>query len=76
MFIAPLIAYTFRENQDFAFIIIVQFILTANSRIRVGLQIEFLCLYITPSHYHHCANLSDNIDLMKCLPDILCRVCA
>ena len=21
-----------------------------------GLQIVFICLYITPSHYHHCAN--------------------
>ena len=25
-------------------------------RIRFGLQIVFFCLYITPSHYHHCAN--------------------
>ena len=22
----------------------------------IGLQIVFVCLYITPSHYHHCAN--------------------
>ena len=29
---------------------------SANSRIRFGLQIVFVCLYITPSHYHHCAN--------------------
>ena len=29
---------------------------SANSLIRFGLQIVFVCLYITPSHYHHCAN--------------------
>ena len=30
--------------------------MSANSRIRFGLQIVFVCLCITPSHYHHCAN--------------------
>ena len=38
------------------FISSVQFMMSANSRIRFGLQIVFVCLYITPSHYHHCAN--------------------
>ena len=51
------IVYTFRENREFVFISIVQFMISANSRIRFGLQIVFVCLYITPSHYHHCANL-------------------
>ena len=55
--------------------IIVQFMMSANSRICYGLHIGFVCLYITPSHYHHCANLSVDIELMKCLPDIFCRVC-
>ena len=54
--ILSLIVYTFRENREFAFISIVQFMMSANSRIRFGLQIVFVCLYITPSHYHHCAN--------------------
>ena len=35
------------------FISIVQFMMSANSRIRFGLQIAFVCLYITPPH---CAN--------------------
>ena len=38
------------------FISIVQFMMSANSRIRFGLRIVFVCLYITPFHYHHCAN--------------------
>ena len=68
------IAYTFRENWHFVLIIIVQFMMSANSRIRYGLQIVFVCLYITPSHYHHCANLSVDIELMKLLPDIFCKI--
>ena len=44
------------ENREFVFISIVQIMMSANSRIRFGLQIVFVCLYITPSHYHHCAN--------------------
>ena len=59
------IAYTFRENWDFVLIIIVQFMISANSLIRYGLQIVFVCLYITPSHYHHCANLSVDIEFME-----------
>ena len=54
--ILSLIVYTFRENREFVFISIVQFMMSANSWIRFGLQIIFVCLYITPSHYHHCAN--------------------
>ena len=44
------------ENQEIFFISIVQFMMSANSRIRFVLQIVFVCLYITLSHYHHCAN--------------------
>ena len=69
------IAYTFRENRYFVFIIIVRFMMSANSRIRFGSQIVFFCLFITPSHYHHCANLSEDIDLIKCLSAIFSRVC-
>ena len=54
--ILSLIVYTFRENREFVFISIVQLMMSANSRIRFGLQIVFVCLHITPSHYHHCAN--------------------
>ena len=60
--ILSLIVYTFRENRDFVFIIIVQFMKSANSWIRFGLLIVFVCLYITPFHYHHCANLCEDIE--------------
>ena len=45
-----------------------------NIRICFGLQIVLVCLYSAPSHYHHCVNLSEGIEL-KCLSDIFCRVC-
>ena len=73
--ILSLIAHTFLENRDCVFIIIVQFKMSANSRIRFGSQIVFVCLYITSSHYHNCANLFEDIELIKCLSDIFCRVC-
>ena len=63
-----------RENRECVFIIIVQFMMSANIRILFGLQIVLVCLYSTPSHYHHCSNLSEGIELIKCLSDILCRV--
>ena len=66
-----LIAYTSRENR----VIIAQYKVSANIRIRFGLQIVLVCLYSTPSQYHHCANLSEGIELIKCLSDILFRVC-
>ena len=72
--ILSLIANAFRENREFVFIIIVQFMMSANTRIRFGLQIVFVCLYSTSSHYHHCANLSEGFELIKCLSDIFCRV--
>ena len=62
-------AYTFLENRDFFFIIIVQFVMSANSRIRFALEIVLGCLYSTPSHYHHCAKLSEDMELIKCLSD-------
>ena len=67
------IAYTFRENRKFVFIIIVQFMMSANSRIRFGKQIVLVCLYSSLSHYHHRANLSEGIELIKCLSDIFCQ---
>ena len=70
-----LIVFTFRENRVFVLIIIVQFMMSANNRIRFILKIVFVSLYITPSHYHRCANLSEDIELKKCLSDIFCRVC-
>ena len=63
-----LIADMFRENQEFVFIIVVQFMMSANIWMRFGLQIVLVCLYSTPSHYRHCANLSEGIELINKMP--------
>ena len=45
--------------------------------IRTGLarrSYSYICT-LTPSHHHHCANLSEDIELIKCLSDIFCGVC-
>ena len=55
------------------FLIIAQFMMSANIGIPFCLQIVFVCLYITPSHYHQCANLSEDTELIKCLSDIFCE---
>ena len=65
---------TFYIEPEFVSIIIAQFMMSANSRIRFALQIVLICLYSTPSHYHHCANLSEFIEIIKYLSDTFCRV--
>ena len=56
------------------FIMIAQFMMSANNRTRFGLQIVLVYLYIAPSHYHHRTNLSEDIKFIKCISDIFCRV--
>ena len=68
--ILSLIAYTFWESWEFFSLLLCSLWWTANIRIRFGLQIVLVCLYSTPSHYHHCTNLSEGIELLKCLSDI------
>ena len=66
-------------NRDFVFSIIAQFMTSANSRIRLGLQILFVCLYITPSHYYHCMIRSEVWTVIEYLglghETMLCAVC-
>ena len=53
--ILSLIIYTFRENREFVFIQINLWWVQIVGYV-FGMQIVFVCFYITPSHYHHCAN--------------------
>ena len=46
----------------------------ANDRIHYDLQVVFVCLQITPSHYHHYADSSEGIELIKCLSGTCCWV--
>ena len=69
-----LIAYTFRENLHFVFIITVQFMMSVNKYVLACWSCSFVCTL------HHLIiitvqTLSEDIELMKCLSDIFCRVC-
>ena len=58
-----LIAYTFWENREFVFIIIGQFMMSAIfGYVLACRSYSFVC---TVHHYHHCANLSEGIELKK-----------
>ena len=59
--ILSLIAYTFRENRDFVSITSVQFMMSSN----------IIRLFVH-NQYHHCANLSEDTELVKYLSDIFC----
>ena len=69
LFFSSTLVLTSSIDVVFILSIIVRF-MSANIRIRFGLQIVLVCLY-----HHHCANLSEGIEFLKCLSDIFCRVC-
>ena len=45
--------------------------LGANNQVHYGLMVKFVCLQITLPHHHHYADLSEGIELLKCLSVIL-----
>ena len=54
--ILSLIVYTGKTGNFFSLVLCSLWWVQIVVYIRFGLQIVFVCLYITPSHYHHCAN--------------------
>ena len=75
--ILSLIAYTFRENWDCVFIIIAQFMMSADCPIRFGLRVVFVCLCITTAHSIILRTFLETLktQLTWCLSDIFCQVC-
>ena len=69
------ITYVSREHWDPVSITDVQSMVFANNRMHYDLYVAFVCLQITPSHYHHYADLSEGIELLKWLSGICCQVC-
>ena len=67
-----LIAYTFRENREFVFIIIVQFMMSANIRIRFGLQIVRHLIIIIVQTYLKALSLQNacQIYFVECVSKI------
>ena len=59
----------------FVSIIDVQSMVFANDKVHYGLQVMFVCFYISQSYYHHFADLPESIALLKCLSCMCCQVC-
>ena len=50
-------------------------LLCVNNRVYYGPIVISICLYFTLPHHHHCADVSESIELRKCLRCILLSVC-
>ena len=46
-----------------------------NNRIHYDPMVVFVCLHITLPHYHHYADISEGIELLKCLSGRFCLEC-
>ena len=47
----------------------------ANNRVHYGPMVVYGYLHITLPHYHHYADLSEGIELLKYLSDMFCLEC-
>ena len=63
------------QESCFFLLLLCSFMLCSNNRIHYGSTVVFDCLHFTPPHYHHYADVSEGIGLLKYLSGTLCRVC-
>ena len=47
----------------------------ANNSVQYDPMVIFICLYVTLPHYHHYADLAEDIELLKCLSGTFCLEC-
>ena len=47
----------------------------ANNRVHLDQPIVFVCLHIKPPHHHHYEDLTESIELLKCLSGTFCLEC-
>ena len=55
--------------------ILCSLMMCVNNQVHYGLMVVFVCLHITLPYYHHYADVSEGIELLKCLSDTFCRMC-
>ena len=56
-------------------LILCSLMMCANTRVHYDPMVEFICLYITLPPYHHYTDLSESIELLKCLAGTFCLEC-
>ena len=59
----------------FVYFVTVQFTMYANNQVPYGLMVILVCLHLTLPHYHHYADVSEGIEILKYLPGTFCQVC-
>ena len=54
------------------FLLLCSLMVCANNQVHYDPMVVFVCLHIALPHYHHNADLSEAIELLKCFSDISC----
>ena len=69
------ISYISRGSWCCASLSLCSYVICANNRVLYGPMVLFVSFYITLPHYRHYADVSESIELLKCLSGTFCRVC-
>ena len=70
------VPYISRESWVLFSLILCILMMCANDGVHYGPMVVFVCLHITQPQYHHYADVSERIELLKCLSYTFCRGCA
>ena len=69
------VPYISRESGVLCLLLMSSLMMCANIRIYYGPTVVSVCLHITLTRYHHYADLSEGIQLLKCLSLTFCLGC-
>ena len=64
-----------RESWTFCHLLLCSRMMCANNKVHYDSMVVFVCLHITLPHYHRYTDLSESIELLKCLSRTSCLSC-
>ena len=70
----PMYRYISRGIWVLFLLLLWSLVMYANNRVHYGLMVVLICFHITLPHYHHYVDLSEGIELLKCLSSTFCRL--
>ena len=68
-------SYISRESCVLCLSLLWNLMMSADNRIHYDPMVVFVCQHITLAHYHHYADLTESIELLKCLSGTFCFEC-
>ena len=68
----PSVSYISRESWVFCLSLLCSLMMCAKDEVHYDPMVVFDCLHVTLRHYRHHAELSENIELLKCLSGTFC----